>query len=250
MACFGLGLSGAAIAADDSCLFNAASKHKLSGANIVDADPGKTVFARPCKGQVVADVVEVFFSTGDGPLQQVRVKTGQAIEKQILDQIGPGKKLVDVMQKRSMLAALMDLLNGRQISVAAVAGFEKDGQAFKLSGELLPQPGTRLHLKLFGLDPMAPVKLQQGGWSTTLTPVNGAVLLPVDKLTKGELSIVQGPRAWQLAVLDPTDAAPIMARLAAIRSDADSRAQALQRAYLLQEEQLFVNAVSAYMEGR
>jgi hypothetical protein len=246
-----LGLAGPAAAAAGSCLIDQNAKQFLKGATVEDADPGKTAVARPCEGQVTSGSVEVLYSTGDGPLQAANVKAGESIERHIRGLIGPSKQLVDVLPKRSVLAVLMDVLNNRRSGVSGVSGFEGKDGGVGLKGDLLALPGTRLHLQPFGMDAAAPVKLEQGKWSATLTPSGGAVLLPVDKLGKGPLKVSQGAHSGVLNVIDKSDAAEVVERLDAVkRSAGDARAQAIQRAYLLQEEQLQVNAVSEYMNGR
>lgn len=257
----GLGLSlalclgGPVQAAEGSCLVPKAATGSIDGlAKAQDADDRLSVL-RPCVGKVkpkAADPVEVLFSTSGGSSQRLRVRAGESLQERIASAIGPGNQLIDIWPEGSILDALGGWITGKPRRTSGVSGFDGPGDTMPLKGDLAALAGTALPLKVFGWAADQPVTLSQGGKTVTLQPVNGLLRLPVERLSAGDLQLVQaGRQPARLNVLAESDLGDLRKALQAIDAQGLEAAQrALLRSAALQQEQLLVNAVAEYMAGR
>lgn len=249
-----LGLAAPA-RADSSCLVPQAALGSIDGlAKAQDADDRLSVL-RPCTGKVkpkVANPVEVLFGTSGGSNQRLKVRAGESLDERIAGAIGPGNQLIDIWPDGSILNALGGWITGKPRRISGVSGFDGSGQTLPLKGDLAALPGTLLPLAPFGWAPDQPVTLTQGGKTTTLRPVNGRLLLPVERLVPGELQLAQAGRpAARLTVLAEADLTELRKTLQAIDAqELDPAQRALMRSAALQQEQLLVNVVAEYMAGR
>lgn len=238
------GFPVAVAAAGGSCLTAHAAVASLKGASAQKADARMSVL-RPCAGQVVSGTVEVIYSTGSGFTDRLDVRTGESVERRVDAAIGPGRQLVDIWPDRSILASVVDIMAGRTPRTSGTSGFDSAGLA--ISGELLPLPGTAVPLQLYGWAGDQPVQLTQGGWTASVQPQGGRLLLPVERLKAGELRFAQGTRQATMTVVPLPDAEDVVGQWRKLAGQAPERR--LQRAVLLQEQQFLVNAVSEYAKG-
>lgn len=239
---------GSALAAQESCLVPAAAAGEISGAKTEPADERMSV-VRPCKGRVKTGPVDVTFSTGAGYSQRASVAGGELIEDRLRKVVG-SKQLVDIWPSGGILAVIGDLMAGRKARSTGASTFE-GGAGVPLAGELLPVPGTRIHLKWHGWDTAAPVKLAQGKWSASVAPQAGVLALPAAQLAAGPLELSQGARRTTLTVVDPKSIPEIQEQLRALDAQSGDAAQrATQRAFLFQENQFQLNALSEFLAGR
>lgn len=242
-------VAGSAAAAEGSCLVAASQAGEISGSRVEPADERMSVI-RPCAGRVRTGPVEVVFSTGEGYSQRAKVQTGEYVDARLRDVVGPAKQLVDIWPRGGMLGAVVAMLKGQRTGLSGTSGFES-GDGVQLSGDVLPLPDTRIHLKLHGWDEKAPVQLAQASWSATVAPADGVLALPVGRLKGGQLRLAQGRRSAVLNVVPLADAADVGAQLQAINAQAgEAPVLAMQRALLLQEQQFQVNALSAFFAQR
>lgn len=241
-----------AAASKDSCFVHPDAVRSLSNATVEPVDKQLSVL-RPCAGKVMAGAapVEVIFSTGAGFSERTRVAPGEAVQDRLRAVMGPGKQLVDIWPRRALLAAALDLLNGRPSSLSGASGFEGADGGLPMAGELLPLPELRIHLRLHRWDLGAPVTVAQAKWSTELVPRDGVIAIPVPRLVPGELRLSQGTRVARLQVVSLADVDEVVRALNAIDADGGDDAQrAARRAVLLQENQFQVNALSELFSRR
>lgn len=241
--------------ADGSCLVPHTALPSIDGlAKSQTADDRLSVL-RPCVGKVkprTETPVEVLFGTTGGDQQRLRVRAGESLQERVSAAIGPGSQLIDIWPSGSMLDALGGWILGKPRRISGVSGFDGTADTLPLTGDLAALPGTALPLKVFGWAPDQPVTFTQGGKTFTVQPVDGRLKLPVERLQPGELQLAQAGRPpARLNVLAAQDLADLHKALKAIDAKAPDPAQrALMRAAALQQEQLLVNVVAEYMDGR
>lgn len=241
--------------ADSSCLVPQTAVASIDGLGQAQNADDRLSVLRPCTGKVkpkAAKPVEVLFGTTGGSNQRLRVRAGESLDERIASAIGPGNQLIDIWPAGSLLDALGGWITGKPRRISGVSGFDGSGQSMPLTGDFAALPGTALPLAPFGWAPDQPVTLKQGGQVITLQPVNGRLVLPVERLVPGELQLAQAGRPpARLNVLADADLADLRKALKAIDAQGLEPAQrALMRSAALQQEQLLVNVVAEYMAGR
>lgn len=251
-----LGWSGSALAAaEGSCLVPRAAVSAIDGlGKAVDADERLSVL-RPCVGRVkpqATDAVEVLLGTTGGSNLRLRVRAGESLQERIGVAIGPGNQLIDIWPDGSILNALAGWMSGKPRRTSGVSGFDGVNGTMPLKGDLARLPDTVLPLKVFGWSPDAPVTLTQAGKAQKLTPANGLLKLPLDRLAAGELRLEQaGHPAAVLTLLADADLGALRKTLNDIDTlDATPAQRAMLRSAALQQEQLLINAIIEYMKAR
>lgn len=242
--------TGLAQAPNDSCLITTVALERLTPKAKAEPANASHSVLRPCAGLVQGTRTTVLYSVGDGSQRELAVSTGERIEQRLAAALGPGRKLVDVWPRRSVLAALRGVLTGERGTLTGTSGFEGDGKTLALTGSLLMLEPTALPLAVYGLDPAQPLQLRQGSRSTAFSPQHGQALLRFDGYRAGLARIEQGQRQFSVRLVEPGSEPELVSALQAVQreaSDADTRR--LQRALLLQEAEYPTNAVAEAMKG-